>query len=153
MNGVEGTLPNLLAFCRTFERGNFTRAAKELRVTPAAVSRSVARLEQTLGAQLFRRTTRALAPTPAGSAYYAKCAAALELLAGAGRDLADGAGREDGVVRLSVATTYGLHWLLPRLGGFGARHPGIELDVQVSNENVDFVAQGFDLAIRMGTEH
>lgn len=148
---IESTLPNVLAFCRTFEGGSFTKAAKTLRITPAAVSRSVARLERTLGARLFRRTTRDLKPTAEGAAYYAKCAGALALLEGAERDLAEGAGRESGVVRLSVGTTYGLHLLLPRLGGFRARHPAIELEVQVSNQNVDFVREGFDLAIRMGS--
>lgn len=150
---IESTLPNLVAFCRTYETGSFTRAAKALHVTPAAVSRSVARLEQALGTALFRRTTRALSPTTAGANYYAKCAQALGLLADAERGLAEGAGREGGIVRLSVGTTYGLHLLLPRLSGFAQRHPTVELEVQVSNQNVDFVAEGFDLAIRMGTAH
>jgi DNA-binding transcriptional LysR family regulator len=153
MTTIESTLPNLLAFSRTYESGSFTRAAKALHVTPAAVSRSVARLETALGAVLFRRTTRALKPTPAGTAYYAKCAAALALLAEGERDLVEGARRDGGTVRLSVGTTYGLHLLLPRLVGFAERHPKIELEVQMSNQNVDFVAEGFDLAIRMGTSH
>lgn len=150
MSAIESTLPNLLAFCRTYEGGSFTKAAKTLRVTPAAVSRSVARLERTLGTTLFRRTTRDLRPTAAGTAYYAKCAAGLALLETAERDLVEGAATESGVVRLSVGTTYGLHLLLPRLGGFRARHPHIELEAHVSNQNVDFVREGFDLAIRMG---
>src|SRR4051812_26075420 len=116
---LETTLSSLLAFCRTFEEGSFTRAAKVLRVTPAAVSRSVARLEGSLGATLFRRTTRELRPSVEGTAYYAKCAAALALLEGAERDLSEGASSPGGVVRLSIPTTYGLHVLLPRLGGFG----------------------------------
>lgn len=147
---IEGTLPNLLSFCRTYESGSFTSAAKSLRVTPAAVSRAVARLEQTLGAQLFRRTTRALRPTAAGDAYYEKCSAALALLAQAEREIADGSAAESGVVRLSVGTTYGLHLLLPRLRGFRKRHPEITLEIEVSNLNADFVREGFDLAIRMG---
>src|SRR5436309_3353207 len=99
---LEGTLASLLAFCRTFEEGSFTKAARALRVTPAAVSRSVARLEATLGATLFRRSTRQLRPSLEGTAYYAKCSAALALLAGAERDLAEGAISATGLVRLSV---------------------------------------------------
>ncbi len=152
---VESTLPNLLSFCRTYEHGSFTRAARALQVTPAAVSRSVARLERTLGASLFRRTTRELRPTALGRAYYDKCAAALALLAEAEQELADSSGGSGGVmrglVRLSVPTTYGLHRLLPRLAGFHARHPGLELEIEVANHSADFVREGFDLAIRMGT--
>jgi DNA-binding transcriptional LysR family regulator len=152
MPSLESTLPNLLAFCRAFEAGSFTAAAKTLRVTPAAVSRAVARLEIAVGATLFRRTTRALRATTAGRAYYERCAAALRLLAEGERALKE----EDqdparGVVRISVPTTYGLRRLLPRLGGFRARHPQIELEIHVSNLNVDFVREGFDLAIRQGS--
>jgi DNA-binding transcriptional LysR family regulator len=147
---VDGTISNLQAFCHTFEGGSFTRAARALRVTPAAVSRSVARLEESLGAILFQRTTRVLRPTPAGAAYYAKCAEALRLLGEAQRSIAENASAEAGTVRLSVGTPYGLHVLLPKLGGFRAKHPGIELEIEVSNHNVDFVRDGFDLAVRMG---
>jgi len=73
-------LPNLEAFCRTFETGSFTKAAHACGVTPQATSRSVARLEQALGVTLFRRTTRSLAPTPAAREYYERCARALALL-------------------------------------------------------------------------
>jgi DNA-binding transcriptional LysR family regulator len=147
---VESTLPSLLSFCRTYEHGSFTRAARALQVTPAAVSRSVARLERVLGASLFRRTTRALRPTAEGRAYYDKCAAALALLAEAEQEVVDSAGGGSGLVRLSVPTTYGLHRLLPRLAGFHQRHPGIELELEVANHSADFVREGFDLAIRMG---
>jgi len=150
--GLESTLPNLLSFCRTYERGSFTQAAKALRVTPAAVSRSVARLERALGATLFRRTTRELRPTAQGRAYYEKCAAALRLLATGEQELLDA---EDGpaphgLVRISVPTTYGLRRLLPRMSGFRERYPGIELELHVANQNIDFVREGFDLAVRMG---
>jgi DNA-binding transcriptional LysR family regulator len=148
---VESTLPNLLAFCRAFEHGSFTLAARALSVTPAAVSRAVARLEGTLGVSLFRRTTRALRPTAEGRAYYEKCAAALALLAEAEEELADATSEEGGLVRLSVPTTYGLHRLLPRLAGFHQQHPGIELELEISNHNTELVREGVDLAIRMGT--
>ena len=150
---VESTLPNILSFCRSFEHGSFTRAARALQVTPAAVSRSVARLESALGVSLFRRTTRELRPTAEGRAYYDKCAAAVALLAEAEQEIVDAGERVSGVVRLSVPTTYGPHRLLPRMSGFRERHPGIELEIEVSNQTADFVRQGFDLAIRMGTIH
>lgn len=151
MSALGSTLPNLSAFCRTFETGSFTRAAKGLRVTPAAVSRAVARLEDALGTTLFRRTTRALQPTAKGRAYYERCAAALRLLEEGERALGDEAeNTARGLVRLSVGTTYGLRRLMPRLGGFRERHPEIQLEIHVSNTNVDFVREGYDLAIRQG---
>ncbi len=150
--GLESTLPNLLSFCRTFERGSFTQAAKALRVTPAAVSRSVARLERALGATLFRRTTRELRPTAKGRAYYEKCAAALRLLAVGEQELleAEGGPAPHGLVRVSMPTTYGLRRLLPKMDGFRQRYPDIELELHVSNQNIDFVREGFDMAVRMG---
>ncbi|MDI1428252.1 LysR family transcriptional regulator [Polyangium sorediatum] len=148
---LAGTLPNLEAFCRTYETGSFTKAARALSVTPQATSRSVARLERALGVTLFRRTTRSLAPTDAARRYYDLCVQALSLLSTGERELASGKKAVEGRVRISVPTTYGHHRLLPSLGTFRERYPGIGVEVNVSNQNVDFVRDGFDLAIRMGT--
>jgi DNA-binding transcriptional LysR family regulator len=145
-----GTLPNLAAFCRSYETGSFTRAAELLRVTPQATSRAVARLESVLGVTLFRRTTRSLAATEAARSYYVACRRALELLAEGERELSHQRSSPSGVVRLSVPTTYGHHRLLPVLARFRERYPGVEVDLHVSNHNVDFVREGYDLAIRMG---
>jgi DNA-binding transcriptional LysR family regulator len=145
-----GTLPNLEAFCRTYEAGSFTRAARALSVTPQATSRSVARLEAALGVTLFRRTTRSLAPTDAARRYYDVCVHALSLLSSGEREIASGRQAPEGKVRISVPTTYGLHRLLPSFGAFRERYPRVQVEVNVSSENVDFVRGGFDLAIRVG---
>jgi len=145
------TLPNVEAFCQTFATGSFTKAARALGVTPQATSRSVARLERTLGVELFRRTTRHLAPTDAARRYYARCTQALALFAIAEREAAAGHAALEGCVRISVPTTYGHHRLLPSLAAFRERHPGIEVELNVANRNIDFVRDGFDLAIRMGS--
>ncbi|MGZ7142625.1 LysR family transcriptional regulator, partial [Streptococcus pyogenes] len=79
---------NVEVFCRTFELGNFTRAAVDLGMTPQAASRALARLEGHLGVTLFRRTTRSLEPTDAGRTYYARCRQALDLLARGEHELA-----------------------------------------------------------------
>jgi len=143
-------LPLLEAFCRTYELGSFTRAARVLGLTPQAVSRSIARLEEELDTTLFRRTTRSLAATEAGQRYYQHTAQALALLRAGANSMREGRAAATGLVRVSVPTTYGLHRLLPRLGDFSRQNPGVELDVQISNRNVDFVRDGFDLAIRLG---
>jgi len=148
---LAGTLPNLEAFCRTFETGSFSKAAQVSGVTPQATSRSVARLEQALGITLFRRTTRSLSPTPAARDYYDRCARALALLSDGERQLEKRGGVAEGQVRISVPTTYGHHRLLPALASFAERYPKIKVDIGVSNQNVDLVRGGFDLAIRRGT--
>lgn len=147
---LSSTLPNLEAFARTYETGSFTSAARALSVTPQAVSRSVARLEGTLGIPLFRRTTRTCAPTDAAHHYYQLCKQALSLLAAGERELASRRSAPQGQVRISVPTTFGHHRFLPGLGRFRERMPEVDVEVQVSNHDVDFVKDGFDLAIRMG---
>jgi DNA-binding transcriptional LysR family regulator len=147
---VTGTLPNLAAFCRTYETGSFTKAARVLGVTPQAVSRGVMRLEDAVGITLFRRTTRSLAPTEAAQRYYTLCVQALGLLSAGERELSVAKHGPEGLVRMSVPTTYGHHRLLPSLSAFRERYPLVRLELHVSNQNIDFVRDGFDLAIRMG---
>jgi DNA-binding transcriptional LysR family regulator len=149
-HALESSVPNLEAFCRAYEQGSFTRAAELLGVTPQAVSRAVGRLEVRLGATLFRRTTRSVEPTDAGRAYYGACRPALSLLEAGERLVSRAARDERGTVRISVPTTWGHHRFLPALARFRREHPGIDVVVQIENRNIDFVRDGFDLAIRMG---
>ena len=144
-------LDEIEAFCLTVERGNFTRAAKALGVTPQAASRAVGRLEERLGVELLRRNTRHVAVSTHGRQYYDACRRALDLLGDAEARLGTAAGVVAGAVRISVPTTYGHHRFLPLLVGFRRRFPAVRLEVQVDNRNVDFVRDGFDLAVRMGT--
>jgi DNA-binding transcriptional LysR family regulator len=130
--------------------GNYTRAARQLGVTPAAVSKAVAKQEALLGVQLLRRTTRSMKPTESGARYYEKCCQALALLEAAEQSLAAEHRQPSGQVRISVPTTYGHYRVLPWLPSFLRAFPRIRVEVGVSNENVDFVADGFDLAVRMG---
>src|SRR5689334_21813049 len=115
---IDASLGNLEVFRRTFELGNFTRAEVDLGLTPQAASRALARLEEHVGATLFRRTTRNLEPTDAGRAYYARCRQALDLLATGTRELASSASGERGIVRISAGTPWGHHRLLPALATF-----------------------------------
>lgn len=137
-------------FCAVVETGNYTLAASQLGVTPAAVSRSVARHEAALGSKLLRRTTRSMELTEAGQLYYEQCRKALALLEDAERTLAQAQGEPRGLVRISVPTTYGHYRVLPLVREFMQRHPKVTLEVNVSNQNVDFVTERFDLAVRMG---
>lgn len=145
-------LGSLELFCAAAELGSFTAAAKAAKVTPAAVSRSIARLEERLGARLFVRTTRQIRLTDAGQAYAERCRKALADLADAEREIGGRQSATTGRVRVSVPTTYGHHRLLPRMGAFRARYPGIRVEVHLSNRNIDFFEEDFDLAIRVRTQ-
>lgn len=137
-------------FVAAVEAGNFTRAAIQLGLTPAAVSRAIARHEAALGVRLFRRTTRTMHLTDDGRAYADRCRQALALLAEAERELTRRRGAPRGLVRVSAPTTYGLPRVVPVIARVRARYPEIEIELNISNRNVDFVAEGYDLAVRMG---
>ncbi|MEO8155259.1 MAG: LysR substrate-binding domain-containing protein [Rhizobacter sp.] len=135
-------------FCLTAELQGFTAAAAAAGLTPAAVSRSIARLEARLGVQLFVRTTRQVRLTDSGRSYYEQCRQALGQLVEAERELTGDQRVATGTVRISLPTSYGHYRVLPLLPAFRQRYPGVELEVQLSNRNVDFAAEGYDLAVR-----
>jgi DNA-binding transcriptional LysR family regulator len=141
-------LGSIELFCLTAELQSFTAAANFAGLTPAAVSRSVSRLERRLGVQLLVRTTRKVRLTDGGQAYFERCRQALGELVDAQREVTGDQQLPSGLVRVSLPTPYGHCRVLPLLPAFRAKYPAIVLDVQLSNRNVDFAAEGFDLAIR-----
>ncbi len=143
-------LGSIELFCKAAELGSFTGAAEALGLTPASVSRSIGRLEARLGVRLFNRTTRSVKLTAGGELYHAQCQQALEQIAEAERALTGQQAEPKGLVRVSVGTVYGHHRVVPLLPGFMAAFPGVEVELNVSNRNVDFVEDGYDLAIRLG---
>lgn len=138
-------------FCKAAEVGSFTAAAELLGVTPAAVSRSVARIEKRLGMQLFARSTRQVRLTENGRLYFQQCREAIEQIEDVERVLTGNHSTPVGALRISVPTTYGHFRLLPLLEKFRRKYPQVVLEVDISNRNIDFVEEGFDLAIRLGT--
>ena len=142
------TLGSIELFCRTAELLSFTAAAHATGLTPAAVSRSVSRLEERLGVQLLVRTTRQVRLTDGGQAYFDRCRQALGELVEAEREVTGEQSLPSGVVRMSMPTSYGHYRVLPLLAAFRQAYPAITLEVQLSNRNVDFAAEDFDLAVR-----
>ncbi len=140
----------LQIFCAVVAEGNYSRAAHRLGVTPAAVSKVIARHEAELGVELLTRTTRSMELTSAGARYFERCRRALELLEEAEAQLSLSRQEPRGVVRVSVPTTYGHYRVLPLVSEFRQRHPRVELEVDISNQNIDLIQDRFDLAIRMG---
>jgi DNA-binding transcriptional LysR family regulator len=142
-------LGSIELFCLAAETGGFTSAALAAGVTPAAVSRSISRLEKRLGLRLFVRTTRSVRLTDAGRGYFAQCRQALAQLAEAEREVMGQQAQPSGTLRISVPTTYGHHRILPMLPAFRERFPDIRLHVHLSNRNIDFVEEGYDMAVRV----
>jgi len=141
-------LGSIELFCLAAEQGSFTAAAATAAVTPAAVSRSVSRLEERLGVRLFTRTTRQMRLTEAGRAYFEQCRQALNQLVEAEREITGLQTAPSGLLRISAPTTYGHYRLLPLLPTFRERFPDVKVEVNVSNRNIDFAEEGYDLAIR-----
>lgn len=142
-------LGSIELFCLAAESGGFTTAALTAGVTPAAVSRSVARLEKRLGTRLFVRTTRSIRLTEQGRAYFEQCREALAQLVEAEREVTGQQLEPSGVLRISIPTTYGHHRILPLLPAFRERFPKVKVDIHLSNRNIDFVDEGYDMAIRV----
>ena len=141
-------LGSIELFCLAAELGSFTLAATAASVTPAAVSRSVARLEKRLGARLFVRTTRQIRLTDLGKRYFEQCRQALGQLADAEREATGQQTTPAGVLRISMPTPYGHYRVLPLLADFRERYPDVTVETHLSNRNIDFADEGYDLAIR-----
>lgn len=145
-----GGLELLAAFVAVADSGSFTEAAKRLGRDASVVSRRVSQLEEELGVSLFSRTTRRVVLTEVGARYYRRVQGLLEELSSASREASDIAASPQGLLRVSVPVTFGRQWIAPLLPRFIASHPHIRLDVRFSDRFVDVVAEGFDVAIRVG---
>lgn len=144
-------LGDVEAFLVIADKGTISAAAVALGTTTSVLSRAVARLEARLGVQLMRRTTRRLGLTDAGKSYLEQARNAFALMADAERSMQSQGAELSGTVRISVPTTYG-HYRLPQLlQPFMERHPKVMIELSISNRNVDLVAEGYDMAVRLGT--
>lgn len=138
---------------RTFEvaarQGSFTRAAIELRVTQAAVSHQIARLEELLGVSLFHRTAGGLVMTDAGQALFPVMERGLDTIAHMLDRVASGQRAE--VLNIGVVTTFATGWLVPRMEAFQRAYPEITLRLSTHNNRVEIAREGLDVAIRFGS--
>lgn len=143
---------HLDAFLTAADEGSFSAAARQLGLTPAAVSKSVAQLELRLGVRLFQRSTRSLALTTDGERLYGQVRAPWREISDALTDLRQGAGKPAGTLKVALAHTVGREYILPLLGEFVQRYPEVVPDLHFDNRQVDIVAEGFDVAIGGGIE-
>ena len=141
-------LASLELFCLAAEHESFTLAANAAGLSPAAVSRTIARLEDRLGVRLFVRTTRRVHLTDGGKAYFEQCRQALSILRDAEGLVAESQQAPSGLVRMSVASPYAHYRILPLLPRFRALYPQVRFEMHISNRNIDFTTEDFDIAIR-----
>src|SRR5246127_3491158 len=128
-------LGSIELFCLASEAGSFTAAANAAGGPPAAVSRSISRLEKRLGVRLFVRSTRSIRLTEGGREYFEQCRTALNQLVEAERRVTGEQVQPSGTIRISAPTTYGQHRLLPVLPAFRERYPLVKVEAQISNRN------------------
>jgi DNA-binding transcriptional LysR family regulator len=141
----------LTIFATVVEQGGFGRAADKLGLSASAVSRHVSELEAGLSVRLLNRTTRRLSLTESGRAFHERCVQLLADLAEAEEAVSATALIARGTLRLTSAITFGVRHLAPALAAFGALHPEVEFDVELSDRTVDIVEEGLDLAVRIGS--
>lgn len=144
------SLQGLVAFAETVGRGSFAAAARALGLSPSAVAKAVARLEEGLGLRLLHRTTRQVSLTSDGRALYERCRHIVDDLEALQAEAEGVRGEPAGTLRLNVPITFGKKILVPVLAALVARHPRIALDVTFSDRYEDIVRGGFDAAVRIG---
>jgi len=137
-----------LAFVAVVRAQSFTRAGKTLGVPKATLSRRVSRLEERLATRLLHRTTRKLALTEVGRAYYARCLRAIEEIEDAERVVADVAAEPRGLLRVSSTFDFARDRLAPWLPEFRLRYPDVKLSLELTQRRVDLIAEGIDVALR-----
>jgi DNA-binding transcriptional LysR family regulator len=136
-------------FVRIVEAGSISKAAEQLGIAKSGVSRRLTDLEGRLGVRLINRTTRRSSLTEAGRSYYAGAVKLMADVAELDASTADAEASLKGRLRLAVPLSFGLAHLAPAIDEFLREHPGLELDVDFSDRQVDLVERGVDLAIRI----
>jgi len=143
-------LSEMEAFASVVDQGGFTDAARKLGISKSAVSKHVSSLETRLGARLLNRTTRRVSPTEIGLAYYDRARRVLNDAGEADALVTAMQSAPSGLLRVSVATDFGVNHLSPILGTFLREFPDINVNMVLDNRHVELVAEGFDLAVRIG---
>nr|NYU04630.1 LysR family transcriptional regulator [Pseudomonas sp. SbOxS1] len=136
-------------FTRVVNAGTFSEAARQLDMSPSAVSKLIARMEARLGARLLHRSTRRLELTAEGERFNSECLRILELIDCAERDIAN-VTKPSGLIQVNANLPFGLHCLLPLLPDFLAAYPDITLNVELTDTVVDLLERRADIAIRTG---
>ena len=137
-------------FCKVIETQSFTQAANQQNISVAMASKLVSQLEEHLKTRLLQRTTRKIMPTEAGMLYYQRCQAILLDLSEADSSISNMATSLQGNLLISVPRDFGLLYISPNLPKFIELHPNLHVEIEFEDKRVDLVAEGYDLALRIG---
>ncbi len=132
------------------ESESFTQASKKMAISTAQVSRQISALEKRLNIKLFYRTTRKVSLTEEGRIFYQHCRSVLDGLDAAERAITNLQSKPQGRIKLTVPVTYGEQQILPLVNDFIKQYGDVEVVAYLSNQNIDLVEEGYDLAIRLG---
>jgi DNA-binding transcriptional LysR family regulator len=142
-------LSSMRAFVKVVEHGSFSEAARSLRLSRSAVSKYVMELEQQLGVQLLNRTTRSASPTENGRAYYERSVAILSELEEADLAVTSLQAEPRGLLRINAPMSFGTLHLGPALAAFMEKYPELQMQLTLSDEQIDSVQEGFDVTLRI----
>jgi DNA-binding transcriptional LysR family regulator len=140
-------LDRILAFVRVAEKKGFSAAAKDLKVSASVVSKRIGLLEKELGVQLLRRSTRRLALTEIGAAFYSNCASALSTIDSARDMAARQSGSSEGVIKIQATLSVGLRILGPAIHEFMTQFPGVSFEVSLSDVPSQVIDSGYDIVM------
>jgi DNA-binding transcriptional LysR family regulator len=143
-------LEDLEVFVQVVNSGNFAKAAAVLDINPSAISRRISHLEDQLGIRLFNRTTRSLSLTDVGERYFNRCLSILAELEEADREAKQHSETPQGLLHVSCSTLFAHRHLLPRIPEFLAYYPRLGIQLILTDDVIDVVSEGMDVAIRIG---
>lgn len=138
----------MVVFAQVIEQGNLSAAAKHVGLSRAVVSYHIKKLETQLGIKLLNRSTRSIALTEAGSQYYERCRVIVEQALAANQQIENLKNNPTGLIKIACPVSVGLHTIVPALNSFRQLYPNIQLEINLSDEVVNIIKEGFDIAIR-----
>ncbi len=150
MDRPDVTLERMRTFVRVAERGSLSAVARELGIGQSTVTRHLRELEEAVGVPLLSRTTRRVTITEEGGRYYANCVQILRLVEQAGDEARSARGAAAGTIRISCTAALGVLHVSRLVFAFQDRHPDIAVDLSLTDERVDLVREGVDVALRLG---
>jgi DNA-binding transcriptional LysR family regulator len=150
MRHLMDKLNAMSVFVRVVERGSFSAVAREMHTSQPTISKMLQALERELGGKLIARSTRKLSLTDEGQRYYEQCRHILAAVDAAEHNFQSGRETIAGPLRIGSSVSFGRLQIAPRLPAFLRRYPGIQVDLQLSDQNQDLVSEGLDVTLRIG---
>ncbi|BAM88023.1 transcriptional regulator [Bradyrhizobium oligotrophicum S58] len=149
MDKSDVSIAHMRSFVRVAERGSLSAVARELNVGQSTISRHLQELEDSIGVPLLSRTTRRVTLTDEGSRYYANCVQILRLIEQAGDEARGTRGAASGMIRISCTAAFGILHVTRIVFAFQDRYPDIAVDLNLTDERIDLVREGVDIALRL----